>query len=108
MCSSMLLVVQSTIVVPSIVRGSAPSPTTISLLCARSCAPAADVSARISDSTTGRLSARMDASGRSDSQLRVERVAQPVAEQVHAQRGEREGETGKGHEPPRDVEEVAA
>src|SRR4029434_4480047 len=31
MCSSMLLVVQSTIVTASIVRGSAPSPTTISL-----------------------------------------------------------------------------
>ena len=41
MCSSMLLVVQSTIITPSMVRGSAPSPTTISFVLARSWAAAA-------------------------------------------------------------------
>src|SRR5262245_23523100 len=40
MCSSMLLVVQSTIITPSMVRGSAPRPTTISFVFARSCAAA--------------------------------------------------------------------
>ena len=41
MCSSMLLVVQSTIMTPSMVRGSAPSPTTISFVLTRSWAAAA-------------------------------------------------------------------
>src|SRR5213592_1073096 len=45
MCSSMLLVVQSTIVTASIVRGSAPSPTTISLRLTRSWASADPASA---------------------------------------------------------------
>src|SRR5215469_8757502 len=44
----------------------------------------------------------------SDPELRVQGVAQPVAEQVDAERGEREGRTGKRGEPPRDVQKIAA
>src|SRR5262245_64948333 len=46
--------------------------------------------------------------GRSDPELGVERIAQPVAEQVHAERGERQRGAGERGEPPGDVEEVAA
>src|SRR2546425_6496198 len=57
MCSSMLLVVQSTIVTASIVRGSAPRPITISLVRARSWARAvpAPASARASSAFRGRI-----------------------------------------------------
>src|SRR5512132_198613 len=110
MCSIMLLVVQSTMVVPSRVRGSAPRPTTISLVRARSWACAVDDRARasVTDSTRSRVTPRMEASGGSDSELRIEGVAEPVAEQVDAERGEGEGQAGERHEPPRHVEEVAA
>src|SRR5882672_4374255 len=51
----------------------------------------------------------MDAARRrSDPKLRVQGVAEPVAEQVDAERGERQRRAGKRREPPRDVEEVAA
>src|SRR3989442_4323159 len=61
MCSSMLLVVQSTIVTASIVRGSAPRPITISLVRARSWARAvpapasARATARASSAFRGRI-----------------------------------------------------
>src|SRR5882724_10162984 len=45
---------------------------------------------------------------RSDSELRVEGVAQPVAEQIDTERRQREGRAGEGGEPPGDVEEVTA
>src|SRR5216684_1442164 len=54
MCSSMLLVVQSTIVTASMVRGSAPRPTTTSLVRARSWPGAG--SAAATDSATARAS----------------------------------------------------
>src|SRR5919106_4673608 len=149
MCSSMLLVVQSTIVAASIVRGSAPRPTTISLVLTRSCpkagpvTPATPTRARTTaasprvllmslspgDGLTrdrsvardgrarGRIAGpgwpktnrrRSMASSRSDAQLRVERVAQPVADQVDAERGERERRPWEGRQPPGDVEEIAA
>src|SRR2546425_2864105 len=51
----------------------------------------------------------MDPAGRrSDPQLRVQGVAEPVAEQVDAERGERQRRAGERREPPRDVQEVAA
>src|SRR5262249_8066127 len=45
---------------------------------------------------------------RSNAKLRIERVAEPVAEHVHAERRERQRRAGRGGQPPRDVEEVAA
>ena len=57
MCSSMLLVVQSTIMTPSMVRGSAPSPTTISFVLTRSWAAAAvtkEATAAMTSATTTR------------------------------------------------------
>src|SRR5262245_37999369 len=44
----------------------------------------------------------------SDAELGIERVAQPVTQQVDAQRGEGQRGAGEGGQPPRDVEEVAA
>src|SRR6267378_6211473 len=44
----------------------------------------------------------------SDPELRVQGVAQPVAEQVDAERRQRERRAGKRGEPPGDIEEVAA
>src|SRR5438128_10989945 len=44
----------------------------------------------------------------SDPELRVQGVAQPVAEQIDAKRREREGRAGQRREPPGDIEEVAA
>src|SRR5262245_19779938 len=44
----------------------------------------------------------------SDAKLRIECVAEPVAEEVHAEGCQRQRRTRKGGEPPRDVEEVAA
>ena len=65
MCSSMLFVVQSTMVTASIVRGSAPSPTTISFVLLRSCAWAAGAAANAAtrqDVTTNLQGRRMTAS----------------------------------------------
>src|SRR5262245_26823708 len=129
MCSSMLLVVQSTIVTASIVRGSAPRPITISLLLTRSWASAGAARATtMRTMVTARKKERIGSpflsmSGarrgtrmasdwytglRSNAKLRIERVAEPVAEQVHAERRQRQRRARKGGQPPRDVEEVAA
>src|SRR5260370_17369905 len=45
---------------------------------------------------------------RSDAESGIERVAEPVAEQVDAERREGERRAREGGEPPGDVEEVAA
>src|SRR6266436_5389628 len=151
MCSSMLLVVQSTIVTASIVRGSAPRPITISLLLTRSWASAGAASAtttrttvtarkkerigspfvsttrgrreprvasdgytglRLVSTTRGRREPRVASDGYTglllNAKLRIERAAEPVAEQVHAERRQRQRRARKGGQPPRDVEEVAA
>src|SRR6185436_7221575 len=42
----------------------------------------------------------------SEPELGIERVAQPVAQQVDAQRGEGQRGAGESGQPPRDVEEV--
>src|SRR5207248_11141818 len=56
-----------------------------------------------------RSSASMGAGGGpSDPKLRIERVAEPVAEQVDAERREGERRARKRGEPPGEVEEVAA
>src|SRR6266849_2336259 len=39
--------------------------------------------------------------GTSDLEARVERIAQPVAEEVDGQHGQHDGEAGEGGEPPR-------
>src|SRR5436190_1040610 len=103
----MLLVVQSTMVTPSSVRGSAPRPTTISFVRARSCASAAGA-ARLNSvrPTASTLRARMDLSLHAE--LGIEGIAQPVAEQIHAERGEGQRESRKGGQPPGDVEKIAA
>src|SRR5207249_11952822 len=44
----------------------------------------------------------------SDPELGVQGVAQPVAEQIDAERRECEGRAGERGEPPGDIEEVAA
>src|SRR6266571_458007 len=44
----------------------------------------------------------------SESELRIQRVAEPVAQQVDAERRERERCAGERGQPPRDVEKVAA
>src|SRR5438093_13027446 len=44
----------------------------------------------------------------SDPELGVQGVAQPIAEQIDAERRERESRAGEGREPPGDVEKVAA
>src|SRR5947207_9031255 len=44
----------------------------------------------------------------SDPELRIQGVAQPVAEQVDAERRQRERGAGERGEPPRDVQKVAA
>src|SRR4029453_8911792 len=44
----------------------------------------------------------------SNPELRVQGVAQPVAQQVDAERRQRERGAGERGEPPRDVQEVAA
>src|SRR5712691_11210143 len=44
----------------------------------------------------------------SESELRIQRVAEPVAQQVDAERRERERRAGERGQPPRDVEKVAA
>src|SRR5881392_3185915 len=44
----------------------------------------------------------------SDSELRVQGVAEPVAEQIDAERRERERGAGEGGQPPRDIQKVAA
>src|SRR5688500_8097838 len=108
MCSSCEFVVQSTMVTPSSVRGSAPKPTTTSFVRARSwastpAASAADTATRVTMAIESR---RMPVS--LDSEFRVEGVAQPVAEQVHPERGERERDAGEGGQPPRDVQEITA
>src|SRR3990167_11348250 len=112
MGSSGVLVVQSTIVTASIVRGSPPSPITISLLLARSWAPAGAAASRARASEAARAALRprirISFSLRSDPELGVEAVAQPVAQQVDAERGQRERGAGERGEPPRDVQEVAA
>src|SRR2546425_332140 len=173
MCSSMLLVVQSTIVTASIVRGSAPRPITISLFLTRSWASAGAASAtttrttvtarkkerigspfvsttrgrreprvasdgytglrlvsttrgrreprvasdgytglRLVSTTRGRREPRVASDGYTglllNAKLRIERVAEPVAEEVHAERRQRQRRARKGGQPPRDVEEVAA
>src|SRR5207253_10633398 len=131
MCSSMLFVVQSTIVTPSIVRGSAPRPTTISLVRARSCARAGEdapaVSATRATTSRQRRSRKafslwmrgrapiINVNGKrgkgvtrrpgSNPKLRIEPVAQPIAEEIHAERRERQRGAGEGGEPPRHVEE---
>src|SRR5213080_4067209 len=85
MCSSMLLVVQSTIVTASIVRGSAPRPITISLLLTRSWASAGAARATTTRTTvTARKKERIKPP--LNAKLRIEGVAEPVAEQVHAKR----------------------
>src|SRR5206468_11802034 len=107
MCSSMLLVVQSTIVTASIVRGSAPRPITISLLLTRSWASAGAARATTTRTTvTARKKERIKSP--LNAKLRIEGVAEPVAEQVHAERRQRQRRARKGGQPPRDVEEVAA
>src|SRR2546428_13229609 len=107
MCSSMLLVVQSTIVTASIVRGSAPRPITISLLLTRSWASAGAARATTTRTTvTARKTERIRPP--LNAKLRIERVAEPVAEQVHAKRRQCQRRARKGGQPPRDVEEVAA
>src|SRR2546430_440600 len=45
---------------------------------------------------------------RSDSELRVQGVAEPVAEQIDAERRERERGAWECGQPPRDVQKVAA
>src|SRR5919201_6470729 len=54
MCSSMLLVVQSTIVAASIVRGSAPRPTTTSFVLTRSWARAGPARTAMATTTTAK------------------------------------------------------
>src|SRR2546427_3735272 len=44
----------------------------------------------------------------SESELRIQRVAQPVAQQVDAERRQRERRAGERGQPPRDVEKIAA
>src|SRR2546430_2391714 len=107
MCSSMLLVAQSTIVTASIVRGSAPRPITISLLLTRSWASAGAARATTTRTTvTARKKERIKPP--LNAKLRIEGVAEPVAEQVHAKRRQCQRRARKGGQPPRDVEEVAA
>src|SRR5687767_6361757 len=110
MCSSMLFVVQSTMVTASMVRGSAPSPITTSLVRTRSwaAAGAGGTSGRIAarDSTASQRNGRMGPSLHAE--LGVEGVAEPVADEVHAQRGESQGGAGEGGQPPGHVEEVPA
>src|SRR2546425_13184260 len=103
MCSSMLLVVQSTIVTASIVRGSAPRPITISLLLTRSWASAGAARATTTRTTvTARKKERIKPP--LNAKLRIEGVAEPVAEQVHAKRRQCQRRARKGGQPPRDVE----
>src|SRR5215813_6235077 len=60
-------------------------------------------------STSSRRAGRMGMpSATLDPELGIEDVAQPVPHQVHAEGSEGEGGSGKGGEPPRHVEEVAA
>src|SRR5262245_5912295 len=110
MCSSMLLVVQSTMVAASIVRGSAPSPTTTSLVLTRSWASAAAGAIRGRSSASDRTADQGDLGIRlsSDAKLGIEGVAQPVAHEVHPEGGEREAGAGKRGQPPGHIEEVAA
>src|SRR5437667_12874374 len=106
MCSSMLLVVQSTIVTASIVRGSAPRPITISLLLTRSWASAGAASATTTRTTvTARKKERIKSP--LNAKLRIERVAEPVAEAGQAERRPRQGRARKGGQRPRADGEVA-
>src|SRR5437667_3288972 len=102
MCSSWVLVVQSTIVTANIVRGSAAIPTTISLRAIRSCASAGTATTR---TETRSIRARIAISLYGE--LRIEGIAQPVAEQVHAERGQGQRGPRERGEPPSHVEEVA-
>src|SRR5713101_3071738 len=103
MCSSWVFVVQSTIVTASIVRGSAAIPTTISLRARRSCASAGTATTR---TETSIIRARIAISLHAE--LGIERVPEPVAQQVDAERGQGQRGAREGGEPPGDVEEVAA
>src|SRR5439155_20995223 len=46
--------------------------------------------------------------GSSDPELRIQRVAKPVADQIDGERGERQRGARQRRQPPRDVKEVAA
>src|SRR5215831_7708329 len=122
MCSTWSLVVQSTMVFGRSVRGSAAKATMTSLVRMRSwpwaagtitpsamASTAASFSDRIMNPPPFTV-VRAEASRPCalDAELRVEDVAEPVAYEVDAERGERERGPRKGGEPPRDVEEVTA
>src|SRR5882724_3995919 len=112
MCSTMLLVVQSTIVLGRSVRGSAAKATTTSLARTRSWAGAdaarPSSTASAVSSVVNRLMTASSLVRCSDAELRVQHVAQPVAHQVDAERGDRERGPREGREPPGHVEVVAA
>src|SRR5262245_24860618 len=61
-------------------------------------------------STSSRFAGRMTSPSpiALDAELGVEDVAQPVPDEVDAQRGEGQREAGERGQPPRDVEEIAA
>src|SRR4029453_521248 len=91
-------------------RGSAANATTTSLVLARSCAGA--VAGRTGTAARGRSrETPMKPSSEdapSGAEFRVEHVAQPVPDEVDAERGQGQGRAGEGGQPPRDVEVVAA
>src|SRR5215470_2666388 len=113
MCSICTFVVQSTMVSGRSVRGSAAKATTTSLARARSCwsaktAPA--VVSRTASAASVVVNRVMRASSLASShpELGIEHVAQPVADQVDAERGEGQRGAREGGQPPRHVEIVAA
>src|SRR4029450_13719051 len=96
-------------------RGSAASATTTSLARARSCAgagaPGRIAAARTTRARTKARRFSMEASlgvGPSGAEFRIEHVAQPVPDEIDAERGERQRRPGEGGQPPRHVEKIAA